>query len=187
MSIFNDKLFSNRLLLRKVVQEDLPLLVHWSHLDDSYGKYLTPEYFDLLQMQQKLEAGVYWNEGEKLFLIELRDGTSIGTIHYWCPVGKMGTVTISVKIVNPELRNMGYGTEAQKVLLMYLFDKMGVQQVEMYTDVDNIAQQRCLKKLGFQLVESLTYDDQNIKRTGSLYCLDSETYSKQPIYLYHYE
>ena len=187
MSQFIDKLYTNRLLLRKVRQSDLPLLAHWSHSQDSYGDFLSPEFFELHQLQQKLESGVFWNQDEKVFLIERRDATPLGTIHYWRPSGKVDTMTVSVKIANARERNKGYGTEAQKFLLIYLFDKIGIQRVEMYTDIDNVAQQCCLKKLGFRLVESLTYDDRQVKRTGNLYRLDVSHYSEEFIYRFHYE
>ena len=187
MSYFVEKLYTNRLMLRKVRQSDLALMVQWSRSRDSYGDFLSPECFELHQLQQKLDSGVFWSQDEKIFLIERRDEIPLGTIHYWQPPGKADTATVSVKIANPGERNKGYGTEAQKFLLMYLFDKVGVQHVEMYTDIDNISQQRCLKKLGFRLVESLLYDDLHIKRTGNLYRLDAPLYNETPIYRYHYE
>jgi RimJ/RimL family protein N-acetyltransferase len=182
-----DKLYTNRLLLRRICKSDLVLLVQWSRSKDSYGDYLSPEFFELHQLQQKLESGVFWNNDEKVFLIEKRDAIPLGTIHYWQPSGKTNTATISVKIAHSGERNKGYGTEAQKFLLIYLFEKVGVQRVEMYTDIDNFAQQRCLKKLGFHLVESLTYDDLHIKRIGNLYRLDISNYSEELIYRFHYE
>jgi RimJ/RimL family protein N-acetyltransferase len=188
MSHFIEKLYTNRLMLRKVRQSDLALLVQWSQSKDSYGDYLSPEFFELHHLQQKLDSGVLWNDEEKIFLIERRrDAIPLGTIHYWQPPGKVDTVTVSVKIANFSERNKGYGTEAQKFLLIYLFDKIGVKRVEMYTDIDNLAQQRCLRKLGFRLVESLTYDDLHIKRTGNLYRLDVSHYSEELIYRFHYE
>ncbi len=187
MSYSIEKLYTNRLMLRRVRISDLSLLVEWSQSTDSCGNFLSPECFELQQLQQKLDSGVLWNAVEKFFIIERRDETPLGTIHYWQPPGKYDTATVSVKIADSSQRNKGYGTEAQKFLLMYLFDRIGVQNVEMYTDIDNIAQQSCLKKLGFRLVESLTYDDRYIKRTGNLYRLDASHYSKELIYRFHYE
>lgn len=174
-------------MLRRIRQSDLPLLVQWSRSQDSCGNYLSLECFELHQLQQKLDAGVLWNNVEKFFIIERRDEMPLGTIHYWQPPGKYDTAAISVKIADSHQRNKGYGTEAQKFLLMYLFDKIGVKRVEMYTDIDNMAQQSCLRKLGFRLVESLTYDDGNVKRTGNLYRLEASHYSQELIYRFHYE
>lgn len=94
---------------------------------------------------------------------------------------------MALKVADITERNKGYGTEAQKFLMIYLFDRIGIKKVEMYTDINNLPQQRCLKKLGFDLVESLNYDDQKLLRTGNLYRLGQDKYHSEPIYRYHYE
>ncbi len=187
MDALDEKLYSNRLLLRRVRKEDLCLLVEWSQSRVSCGEFLSPEYYDRYQVQQKLDGGVYWNRNEKLFFIEKRDGLPLGTIHYWQAAGKIDSVVVAVKIADPQERRKGYGTEAQKSLIIYLFERMKAQSVEMYIDVDNVAQQRCLGRLGFQFIESLTYDDKDVKRLGNLYQLDAFRYHQEPIYRYHYE
>ncbi len=188
MSIAIDKLFTSRLLLRKVEDKDINLLVDWSHSTESCGEYLSPEQFDENQLKQQLEAGGYWSNEERMFMIDTKDsGNPIGTIHFWQPSGKIDTRVIALKIADIKERRKGYGTEAQKFLLIYLFDRLGVKNVEMYTDINNIPQQRCLQKLGFELVESLSYDDHKALRTGNLYRLEYEQYKNEPIYHYHYE
>ena len=186
MSI-SEKIFSNRLLLRKLESDDLDILLNWSRNTDAYGDFLSPELLEREEVEQKFKAGLFWNYGEKLFLIEKKEGHPIGTIHYWIPADKIDTAVAAVKIAEPAERNKGYGTEAQKFLVMYLFEKIKLQSIEMYTDLDNLAQQRCLRKLGFSLIETLTYDDRGIRRTGNLYRIDSSEYSNQPIYRFHYE
>jgi RimJ/RimL family protein N-acetyltransferase len=94
---------------------------------------------------------------------------------------------MALKISEFEMRNKGYGTEAQKYAIMQLFTRMKLQRVEMYTDINNRAQQRCLHKLGFELIESLHYDDHRVQRVGHLYRIDAATFFKTPIYQYHYE
>lgn len=49
-----------------------------------------------------------------------------------------------------EYRGKGYGTEAARVLINYLFKK-GFRKIYADTNPDNIAAQRSLKKLGFRL------------------------------------
>lgn len=187
MTPLTQNLYTNRLVLRKIEKEDLDLLVHWSTTPDANGDFLSPEQFDRLEMQQRLNSGLYWSSKEKLFIIEKRQERPVGTIHYWLPADKMDTATVAVKIAEPAERNKGYGTEAQKFLLIYLFEKEKIRQVEMYTDLDNHPQQRCLRKLGFSLIETLTYDDRGIRRTGNYYRLDRDQYQQHAIYRYHYE
>jgi RimJ/RimL family protein N-acetyltransferase len=96
-------------------------------------------------------------------------------------------VTMALKVALPEERGKGYGTEIQKFLIIYILDRLRVPAIEMYTDINNKAQQRCLDKLGFELIESLTYDDLHKKRIGHLYRLTAERYHTHPIYQFHYE
>ncbi len=188
MTLSIEKLFTRRLLLRRVEVDDVDLLVAWSNSTESCGDYLTPEEYDRDQLQQQLDAGVFWNDKEKLFIIEKKDDNRpIGTIHFWQPTGKPEIRVVALKVADVSERNKGYGTEAQKFLMIYLFDRIGIRKVEMYTDINNLPQQRCLKKLGFELVESLHYDDQKKQRTGNLYRLGFEKYNIEPIYRYHYE
>lgn len=187
MMIVRERLFTNRLELRKVEENDLPLLVDWSQSKESYGDYLTPENLGMETLHQQYKKGVLWNDNEKLFLIKKRDSDPIGTIHCWRPVGKKDTKVVALKIAKPIERGKGYGTEAQKYLIIHLFNDQELQQVEMYTDINNVAEQRCLQKLGFELVESLTYDDQKQSRMGNLYRLTRERFSSFPVYSFHYE
>ncbi len=185
--MYDEIIYTRRLVLRRTQESDLPRLVAWSRSPESCGAFLTPENYNEGQFRQQLAAGVYWSERERLYLITLRDTTPIGVIHFWRPPGQDGEVVMALKIALVKERNRGYGTEAQKYIIMYLFERHGVKSVAMYTDVNNQAEQRCLQKLGFELVESLTYEDQQVRRTGHLYRLTREVFSCQPIYQYHFE
>lgn len=182
-----EKIYTNRLLLKKIAEEDLDTLLHWSNSAEAYGRYLSPEQMNKDELRQRYESGIYWNPAEKLFLIQKKDSIPIGTIHYWLPSDKLGTAIVAIKIAEPDQRNQGFGTEAQKSLLIFLFDKVKINNVDMYTDLDNLAQQRCLKKLGFKLLETVTYDDCGIRRTGNHYRITSDQYQLQPIFRFHYE
>jgi RimJ/RimL family protein N-acetyltransferase len=49
----------------------------------------------------------------------------------------------------PEVRGLGYGTEAQRILAEYLFAHTQVNRVEAMTEVTNTAEQWALQKAGF--------------------------------------
>ena len=191
MSLYGDQLYTSRLALAKIQKKDLPTIVAWSRSETACGRYLTPEKFTLGQMASQIQTGVFWNDLEKMFLVKTKkDNKAIGTAHYWHPTGGRNIVTrvaMALKVALPEERGKGYGTEIQKFLIMYIFDRLSVECIEMYTDVNNSAQQRCLKKLGFELIESLTYDDHQEIRTGHLFQLTSKGYRTHPIYQFHYE
>jgi RimJ/RimL family protein N-acetyltransferase len=174
--------------MRRIRESDLPLILAWSNSDEACGPYLTPERFCASDLSEQFAGNAFWNRNDRTFLIEEREpALAIGTVHYWLRPDQRETAVISIKIADPRERNRGYGTEAQKYLIILLFDQVGVKQVEMYTDIDNIAQQSCLRKLGFAVCHSLTYDDRRIKRTGHLYRLTRQDYCSTAIYRFHYE
>jgi RimJ/RimL family protein N-acetyltransferase len=49
----------------------------------------------------------------------------------------------------PEARGHGYGAEAHRLLVRYLFEHTTVHRIEAVTEVDNAAEQRALEKAGF--------------------------------------
>ncbi len=185
--IYGDKLFTPRLNLRMLVERDIPLFVAWSNSETAHGKYLTPNYIDERRGLENIASGAYWNNENRVFLIELKEGQPIGTLHYWLRSEQKSCAVMALKIAEPIMRNKGYGTEAQKYAIIQLFTRMKLQTVEMYTDIDNYSQQRCLNKLGFQLTDSLHYDDHRIRRVGHLFRIDAATFAQTPIYQYHYE
>ena len=186
MTLFGDRIFTLRLQLRRIELQDVGLLAEWSHNEATYGPYLTPERHTPEQLRRQVQSGALWMERNKAFLVELRDGLPIGTVHYWVRPEAPGTAVIAVRIASVEERNKGYGTEAQKYLVLFLFNRLNIQQVEMYTDINNAAQQRCLSKLGFELIQAQPYSDQQVQRVGYLYRLSRSRFASEPVYQHHY-
>jgi RimJ/RimL family protein N-acetyltransferase len=187
MNLYDDRIFTRRLTLRKIEAEDLPLFVLWSNSREAYGNYLTPERLTDTEALEQLKSGLLWNNASRTYFIVLREGPPIGTMHFWFRPEKRRTAVVALKIALPAYRNQGFGTEAQKFLIMYLFERMEVECIELYTDIDNHAQQRCLQKLGFNIADTLTYEDQKVTRTGHLYRLQTHGFRSHPCYSYHYE
>lgn len=187
MTIFGDVIYTPRLCLRRIVKDDLQILASWSTSETAHGSYLSAENLTEEELRTKLENGGLWSQTNRTFLVELRDGPPLGIIHYWIRPESKESAVVKIKLSDPHQRGMGYGTEAQKYLVMNLFQRMKMDEVLMYTDINNKAQQRCLNKLGFELSESLTYDDQQVTRLGHLYRLHSSQFQRCHIYQYHYE
>lgn len=186
MTIYGNRIFTIRLQLRRIEAEDLPLLTRWAGDPQAYGDYLTPEHASAEELALRFKSGLFWSERTKTLLIELRDGRAIGTVSYWIRPEDPTTAVIAIKIACPGERGKGYGTEAQKYLILFLFNRLSIDRVEMYTDINNLAQQRCLAKLGFELSQALTYSDQQVQRIGYLYRLDRECFEHAPVYRHHY-
>lgn len=185
--IFGDKILTPRLVLRRVSLDDLSLLAGWSRSEVAHGKYLTPAAFDEENGRQQISSGMWWNSENRVFIIELKTDAAIGTLHYWVRPECKQCGVVALKISDPAYRNKGYGTEAQKYVIINLFENQKLGAVEMYTDINNLPQQRCLRKLGFDLVDTLEYDDHQVYRVGHLFRLDAEAFSRTQYYKYHYE
>lgn len=187
MTLFGDRIMTPRLCLRKVETRDIPLLVAWSNRTAAHGLYLTPERASEEKIRRDHGAGTLWSERNKVFVIELREGTPIGTLHYWLRPENRKCAVVALKIAEPLYRGRGYGTEAQKYTIIYLLARMRLAAVEMYTDINNLTQQCCLRKLGFELVESLSYEDCHVPRTGHLFRIDADRFARTPAYHFYYE
>ncbi|QIY69024.1 GNAT family protein [Streptomyces sp. RLB1-33] len=62
----------------------------------------------------------------------------------------------------PEARGKGWGTQAQRQLVGYLFAHTTVVRIEADTEAENIAEQRALEKVGFTregVLRSLSFRD----------------------------
>jgi len=51
--------------------------------------------------------------------------------------------------LTPEFRGRGYGSEAQRLVVRYLFAHTPVNRVEATTEITKVADQRVLEKAGF--------------------------------------
>ena len=67
----------------------------------------------------------------------------------WRPVGRSGNYEIGIALF-PDHRGHGVGTDAQRQLVDYLFSTTTANRVQAGTEVDNIAEQRALERVGFR-------------------------------------
>jgi RimJ/RimL family protein N-acetyltransferase len=111
------------------------------------------------RLRKKVESGeVYqeWGDLKGRLAVEA-DGEYIGGVS-WHPVhyGPIPAPGLNFGIgLIPAGRGKGYGTEAQRLLVAYLFENTTVNRLEATTDVDNLAEQRSLEKVGL-LREGIT-------------------------------
>jgi len=132
--------------LRAMDKEDLPLYVEWVNKPEFLGEYNSLMQFSKSEAEQKLE-----NQYEmKYFVIEKKDGNKIGLIfHFYVlhPAGKQ--LEIGYALV-PSERRKGYGTEAIRTIVDYLFLSKDTPRVQASTDARNLASQKTLEKAGFK-------------------------------------
>jgi RimJ/RimL family protein N-acetyltransferase len=117
--------------------------------NDPYSFY---GFTDPDRLRKLVESGeVYQKWGDLTGRLGVEaDGEYIGTVS-WHPVhyGPIPAPALNFGIsLIPTARGKGFGTEAQRLLVAYLFDNTTVNRVEASTDIENVAEQRSLEKVG---------------------------------------
>lgn len=134
--------------LRPVTEDDLPVLDRLRADPVAAGRFAWFGWRDLDAFRRR------WAEdrllGEERSILMVTAGSEplglvswrkmpVHTAYYW----NMGIALL------PEARGRGIGTEAQRLLVRYLFTHTPVNRVEADTEIENIAEQRALEKAGF--------------------------------------
>lgn len=80
--------------------------------------------------------------------VTVEDGTCAGWVT-WRRIGASGNYEIGIALF-PEHRGRGIGTAAQRRLVDYLFSTTTANRLQAGTEVDNVAEQRALERVGFR-------------------------------------
>jgi RimJ/RimL family protein N-acetyltransferase len=162
--------------LRVAEKEDLSLASEWVNNLEFWGEYQ----FIPQQSRGQLEK-MYNNMGseEKMFLVEKKDGSKIGSIGHR-PVGKAQEIGYGVL---PSERGKGYCSEAAEIMVDYLFLSKDIVRIQAHTDTENLASQRVLEKAGFKK-EGIVRKDSFVKgewRDSYLYSILREEWKEPKI------
>jgi RimJ/RimL family protein N-acetyltransferase len=138
-----------RVRLRDVTLADADMLDAWNAERSGYNDFGMPR---LPVDREALSRGPLRNGTNGALIVELvADGTAIGSVSWrremYGPNPESAACNFGIELL-PAARGKGYGTEAQALLVAYLFTTTGVNRVEASTDVDNVAEQRALEKAG---------------------------------------
>jgi RimJ/RimL family protein N-acetyltransferase len=135
--------------LRPVREGDLAALLRFLVDPSAPGEF---EWFGFRAAQAKIVER-RWNEDglmgedESYLAVTVRDDMLAGWVN-WRPKWRGLTAEIGI-VLFPEHRGHGVGTEAQQLLVHYLFCHTGLHRLEARTEVGNLAEQRALEKVGF--------------------------------------
>ncbi|MCX5555142.1 GNAT family N-acetyltransferase [Streptomyces sp. NBC_00038] len=139
----------NHVTLRPVAEDDLSVLERFLLEPETVEPFQWFGWWDIGRWRRQwAENGLLTEDAGQLMVarddepmgfVAWRKIVSSRTTHYW----NMGICLL------PEARGKGVGTEAQRQLVQYLFAHTLVIRIEADTDVDNIAEQRVLEKVGF--------------------------------------
>ncbi len=140
-----------RVRLRDITLADADLIDSWEEQRSEFNDFGGPG--GSLD-REALARGPLRDERNGMLVIELvDDGRLIGTVGWhremYGPNPGSGALNFGIEII-PEHRGRGFGSEAQALLVAYLFATTEVNRVEAMTDIENIAEQRALEKAGLR-------------------------------------
>jgi RimJ/RimL family protein N-acetyltransferase len=135
-------LLEGKLVNLKVLErDDLPLLAHWSNNLGFFSDMWFPQ-MSKTEWEKRYDR---FTPDTKWFFIEKKDGSRIGTVFHFLN----GNYMEIGYILAPNERKKGYGFEAIKIIVDYLFLSKDLVRVQAITGVDNLASCKALEKAGF--------------------------------------
>jgi RimJ/RimL family protein N-acetyltransferase len=138
--------------LRPVAESDLPILYRLTNDPDATGEYEWFGWQDRWRYQRRWEQNGLLDDDGGMLMVRLvrRQDETLGFVAWSKHVTARTSFCWEVGIaLLPEARGHGYGTDAQRQLVRYLFAHTQVNRIQAGTNVDNVAERRALEKAGF--------------------------------------
>jgi len=139
----------SQVTLRPVTEDDLSWLASLSNGPAATGPHEWHGWTDPGSTRRHwAESGLLGGSGGTLIVLHGAD--PVGEIS-WRKV-QTGPTAFAWAIgigLAAEFRGRGYGSEAQRLLVRYLFAHTQVNRIEATTEITNVAEQRALEKAGF--------------------------------------
>lgn len=138
-------------ILRPIQEADLDDLCRSFTDPEAYGEFEWIGFRDPKAMRRRWEEDG-WLGAEHGRLAVVSSGSFAGDVSYKDRsqgVARGAIYEIGIALF-PEYRGRGVGTTAQRLLVEYLLDTIPAHRLEAYTEVDNVAEQRALERVGFE-------------------------------------
>jgi len=123
-------------------KEDLPLYVRWVNDPRFFGEYNPLEQTTKTEMEKNYDNAP---PEKRKFFIEKKDGTKIGFIAHFAA----HSTGIAYALL-PNERGKGFGGEAVKIMVDYLFLSKNIVRIQAETHPQNTASQRVLERAGLK-------------------------------------
>jgi [ribosomal protein S5]-alanine N-acetyltransferase len=138
-------------ILRPIQEADLDDLCRYATDPEAGGEFEWTGFKDPKAMRRRWEEDGWLGAEHGLLAVEC-SGSFAGDVSYKDRsqgVSKGAVYEIGIALL-PEHRGHGVGTAAQRLLVEYLFDTTPAHRLQAYTEVENLAEQRALEKVGFE-------------------------------------
>jgi RimJ/RimL family protein N-acetyltransferase len=138
--------------LRPFREEDLGFVVRSSTEPEFSLPFEWAGYRSVPRLRARWEEDWFLERDPHQLAVVAGDGPAIGLVMWQDPkFGGRADVNWEIGILlAPDVRGRGIGTEAQRLLVEHLFATTTQHRVSAWTEVDNLAEQRCLERCGFE-------------------------------------
>lgn len=145
-------IYGDRIRLRAIEREDLPLFVNWLNDKEVIAGVLQYLPFSLADEEQWFSEMQKNPVDEHPMIIEVRQDDE------WLPVGDCGfhkidwrcrAGKVGILIGEKRLWNQGYGTEAMRLLLRHGFTTLNLNRISLDVFENNPGAIRSYEKIGF--------------------------------------
>jgi RimJ/RimL family protein N-acetyltransferase len=148
--------------LRAIEPADYPLLARWYNRPDVMTYWGLPgNTVSVAEVARKEEAETFRGNSRK-YLVQTKDAQPIGFVDYYDLDWQARRGWVSILIGEESYWGGGYGTDAMRTLLRYLFSQLGLHRVSLNVHESNVRAQRSYRKNGFVqegLMRDWTYFD----------------------------
>jgi RimJ/RimL family protein N-acetyltransferase len=139
----------DQMRLRPVAEDDLPMIEHLTGDPDAAGEHDWLGFGDSRHWRRVWEdTRLLADDGGTLMIVRATEQLGFVTWRRRPTTRTSFCWNIGIAML-PEARGLGYGTEAQRMLVAYLFAHTQVNRIEATTDIANTAEQWALSKAGF--------------------------------------
>jgi RimJ/RimL family protein N-acetyltransferase len=98
----------------------------------------------------------FFSSSTEIIGIWVDQNTLVGFINYSVTRYRDFTARIGILLGEEDNRNKGIGTRALNIALLYLFDRRGLEKIELDTASFNTRAQKCFLKCGFKKVREVS-------------------------------
>ena len=144
------KLQSERLYVAPFVLE-MAESVHLNSLDDDNKKFVPDEVFETKEVAENVLKSLisfYDVEGKpKVYAIVFNDGQQIGHVQA-APIRKGWEIGYHI---GKEFTGKGYATEAVKIFIPFILDKLNISEIVGICHANNMASRKVMENCGFTL------------------------------------
>jgi RimJ/RimL family protein N-acetyltransferase len=141
--------------LRAVEPGDYRLLWQWINDPDVMVYWGRPGNTESLLEVTRLEELQSSRGTSRKYIVETHEALPIGQVDYYDLDWQARSAWTSIMIADPQYWGGGYGTDAMRTLLTYLFAQMGLHRVSLAAHVTNPRAIRSYEKNGFKVEGTL--------------------------------